>query len=155
MAITTKEKDLGFARIQKELKKLNLGPHIKVGWPVESAKSTASHTDSPLTVAQIAIIHEFGQPMKNIPERSMLRATHDAKVNEWNKATNKLVGQIYDGKITVEVALDRLGLLMLRDIKNRMRAGIPPKLKIRVGTALIDTAQMLNAMTFKRIMKRA
>ena len=152
MAIKTKDIDLGYVKILREMKKLDQNPRVKVGWPAEDAKSVAPHSDSSLTVAQIAIIHEFGSPMKNIPERSMLRVTHDAKAKEWSKATDKLAGQIFDGKLTVEQALDKLGILMLRDVKRRISSGIPPALKYREGTPLVDTAQILNATTYVRIM---
>ena len=82
----------------------------------------------------------------------MLRATHDAKAKEWSKLTQKLAGQIFDGKLSVEGALDKLGIVMLRDVKNRISSGIPPALKHRDGTPLVDTAQMLNATTYVRIM---
>ncbi len=153
MAITTKDFDLGYLKILKEMKKLDQNPRVKVGWPIEEPKATAPHTESSLTVAEIAIVHEFGSVIKGIPERSMLRATHDMKAKEWSIATNKLAGAIFDGKITVEVALDRLGLLMVRDVKRRISSGIAPALKHRDGTALVDTGQMLNAVTFVRMMK--
>lgn len=152
---TTKEKDLGFKKIIKELKKLEASPFVKVGWPVEAPKATAPHAKSEaFTVAMIAIVHEFGSPSAGIPERSMVRAAHDEKEKDWRKFTDAQVVLIYKGKLTVEKALDRIGLLMVSDIKNRILSGIPPKLVSREGVALVDTAQMLNALTFKRIMKK-
>lgn len=152
--VKTTDKDLGLKKIIKELKKLESKPFIKVGWPSESSKSTNEHKNAEgFTVVMIAIVHEFGAPSAGIPERSMIRAAHDEFTNEWNKATAILVAKIYMGRTTVENALDILGLLLVKDIKKRMVEGIPPQLAIREGTALIDTAQMLNALTFKRIMK--
>ena len=152
--VKTIEKDIGFAKILIELKKLDDNPFVKTGWPAEEPKVSAKHEGSPLTVAEIIIIHEFGAPDAGIPERSSVRSTYDANVKKWGQQTDKLVGQIYDGKLTVETALDRIGLVMINDTKKTIVAGIAPPLKTRVGTPLIDTAQTLNALTFKRFKKR-
>lgn len=149
--VKTLEKDLGSARFLIEIQKLDEKPAVKVGWPVEDSEATALHDESDnLTVAEIAIVHEFGEPSQNIPERSMLRATYDAKKKEWDAATDKLAKKI-GFKITIDQALDVLGLLMVKDNKAHIVDGILPPLKVREGTPLIDTAQMLNALTFVKI----
>jgi len=148
--VRNRDNDKGAKKLIKELRKLNEGPGVKVGWPASDSKAVAAHENSAKTVAEIAIVHEFGDPDRNIPERSMLRGAWDANQKAWNTATDKLAKKISSNKTTVDQALELLGLLMVRDVKARMVEGIAPPLKFRKGTPLIDTAQMLNALTFKK-----
>ena len=178
--IKTKEIDHGFKRILKELKKLEFKPLVKIGFPSESKKTNDNHGDDGFTtVLDIAIWHEFGTI--NMPERSFLRASFDKNRTKYLKLNKKLVTDIYSGRKTVEKSLDILGETILNDIK-RFLVGDevkPPTLRdTNTGDAvkslgaqleniarttgldsgaskktLIDTAQMMNSLTFKRVMK--
>jgi len=178
--IKTKEIDHGFKRILKELKKLEYKPLVKIGFPVESSKTDDEHGDDGfVTVLDLAIWREFGTI--NMPERSFLRASFDKNKPKYLKLNKKLLGDIYAGKKTVENSLDILGETILNDIKKFLINDEvkPPTLKkektssavtsfanqlenvaraqgLDAGESkktLIDTAQMLNSLTFKRVMK--
>jgi hypothetical protein len=155
-------------RIMAEHEKLRHKPYVKVGYPVESEETNApkrvnlegdkkGFAHAVLNLIDIVIWMEFGT--KTIPERSFIRATADAIHEEIREYIAELVGQIYDGTMTVEVALDRVALKVIAKTKDRIRHGIDPPLALstvaRKGstTPLIDTGQLLNGQTFVRIMK--
>lgn len=136
---------------QKQLVKSllrDLGADIKVG--------------EPLTVGEIAVLNEFGT--FTIPERSFLRSTHDANQKEWWEATKKLKLKILLLQVSVKQGLGFLGEIIKRDIQATIRKGGVPytpnapstiRQKTRNGKKgdkpLIDTAQMLNAVTYERV----
>lgn len=152
--IKTKEIDRGFKRILKELKKLEHKPFVKIGFPAESSKTNDEHGKL-VTVLDVAIWSEFGTI--NMPERSFMRASFDKNRTKYLKLNKKLLTDIYSGKKTVEKSLDILGETILNDIKTFLISGeVEPK-SLRAlfegGKTLVDTAQMLNSLTFKRVMK--
>ena len=75
-----------------------------------------------------ALIHEFGAPAANIPERSFIRSTFDAHREEYMALLRTLLQAVYVNKLTVERALGLLGARISSDIKKRVTtgAGIPP-----------------------------
>lgn len=156
---TIDNKTFRFLRIMEEVSKLKKRPYVKAGYPMESQKTSDKHGDA-LTVLEIALVHEFGSPEQNIPERSHVRAAADEGREELNKLTERLVKQIYDGSMTVEAALDILGLKMVSQIQAKIRKGPFQPLKQQTidrkgsNKPLIDTAQMLNSVTFQRIMPK-
>jgi len=178
----TIEKDLGLGSIIRELKKLEEKPFVKVGFPAEfkSGKTQKTftdineasgglagigesdstvQTDPNVTVLDAAIWNEFGT--ESIPERSFVRSAFDKNRAKYEKQTKKLLIKIYKSEMSVERALDILGLMLETDIKDMIRNGQFEPLSIntviRKGSdkPLIDTAQMLNSVRFKRIMRGA
>ena len=169
----TIDKDLGYLDILKQLKKLEDKPFVKVGFPAEfkSASTPKKFTsasvgesdsvvliDPNVTVLDAAIWNEFGTEI--IPERSFVRSAFDKNRAKYEKTTKKLLIQIYQSKVSVERALDILGLLIETDIKDMIRNGdFEPLSDVTIAKKgsdkpLIDTAQMINSVRFKRIMKR-
>lgn len=155
-------------RILQEYGKLASKPYVKVGYPSENSETSApkkmnlegdkkGFAHAALNLIDIVIWMEFGT--KTVPERSWIRATHDEIKEEMREFIADLVGQIHDGQMTVERALDLMALKTISKMKQKIRSGIPPELSLgtiqRKGSSvpLIDTGQLLNGMTFKRIMK--
>lgn len=164
-------------KVGKELDALKKKPFVKCGFPQKSFQTqhgkkvsvadilkhvvgTKKLSDRPLTVGEIAICHEFGTI--HIPERSFLRSTHDEQWNNWFTMTDKLRKQIMKGDMTVKKALGLLGMQITQDFRKKIRSNIRPPLaastlkgKTRGGKvgniALIDTAQMLNSLTYVRV----
>jgi hypothetical protein len=160
--IRTQEKDFGFRRIIKELKKLEEKPYVKIGYPATSSKTKDKHEegDGFITVLDIAIIHEFGSPdpTVNLPERSFIRSSFDKNRKKYINLNKKLIEKIYVGGITVEKALDIIGETILNDIKEFLRNNeVSPKSQraviVQGAKTLIDTSQLMNSMTYKRVMK--
>ena len=152
----TKVIDRGFNAIVKELRKLEFKPIVKIGFPQESSKTNADHKESKfLTVLDVAVFHEFGTV--NLPERSFIRASFDQNKKKYQKLNRKLMVKIYSNRMTVENALDILGETILNDIKAFLTNNeVDPASQRAInegGKTLVDTAQMMNSLTFKRIMK--
>ena len=164
----TIEKDLGFGSIIKELKKLEDRPFVKAGFPAEfksgdKFKSFSTNEGGEVEISKIvtvldaAIWNEFGT--ETIPERSFLRSAFDKHRSKYERKTKLLLIKIYKSQMTVERALDILGLMLETDIKDMIRNGqFEPLSLVTIlnkgsDKPLIDTAQMLNSVRFKRIMK--
>lgn len=114
---------------------------------------------------EIGIVHEFGAPDHGIPERSFLRRAFDHHRREYEDLIRRLVGGIYDGKVTIEQALGVLGAKAAADIKNTVTQGdpIPPpnapatlerKLQRSSGAAgpvrtLIDTGRLIGSISWQ------
>lgn len=152
----TKVKDRGYKRIIRELRKLENKPMVKVGYPEEKNEKDEKHAgkesgeDNFTTVLDIAVFHEFGTV--HLPERSFVRAAFDKNRKEYENLNVKLLNKIYDGTLTVEKALDILGETILNDIKTFLTNNEvqPPS---ATEKTLVDTAQMLNALTYIKVMK--
>lgn len=168
----TKDKDLGYLDILKQLRKLEDKPFVKVGFPAEfksgsTPKKFTSATadgsdpvvlvDPNVTVLDAAIWNEFGT--EQIPERSFVRSAFDKNRVKYEKTTKKLLIRIYQSKVSVERALDILGLMIENDIKSMIRNGnFKPLSDVTIAKKgsdkpLVDTGQMINSVRFKRIMK--
>ena len=88
------------------------GPHIKAGILADSG----AHRESDgLTVVNIAVFNEFGTD--TIPERPFMRTSAEIIKPEFNKLCVFLLGRLIDGSLSVDNALDRLGLLAQKTIK--------------------------------------
>lgn len=173
MAKTTKIRTIDnklprMLRILQEYGKLASKPYVKVGYPAENSETDApkrvkldgdskNFAHAALNLIDVVIWMEFGT--RTVPERSWIRSTHDEIKEEMREFIADLVGQIHDGNMTVERALDLMALKTINRMKEKIRKGIPPELSTETiarkgsSTPLIDTGQLLNGMTFKRIMK--
>lgn len=149
------ERDLGLGRILAEAAKLKKKPYVKVG--ITQDKGSKVRKDGKLTVAEIAQIHEFGAPSRNIPERSFIRSTVRAKQEKYDNQLESLSNQVFDanGKMTIDRALGIIGQSVSSDMKATIRAGISPALSASTIAAkgsdvpLIDTGQMINAISYE------
>ena len=163
--VTIQVFDKGFKHIMREIRKLEDRPFIKAG--VQGAKGLKKEADGKLTVVQVAVYNEFGAPKANIPERAFIRSTHDTKSKEWFELVKKLKDLIYKG-LSLDQALGILGLKMQTDIKDRIKhsrdwakanSQSTYLRKLKKGgkpgevVPLIDTGQMLNSITFVKVMK--
>ncbi len=132
-------------------KVLTVGVHAAEG--SEEHKAPEGSKGSPLTVSEIATIHEYG--LGHNPERSFIRDWFDAHRSE-NQENLRLVGiQVLRGQYTVDIALGRLGALFQGQIQNRISAGIPPPLSKKTidrkesSVPLINTGQLRSSILWK------
>jgi len=122
--------------------------------------------DQPITLPQLAAIHEFGTD--KIPERSFMRSTFDAKRPAY-EAMIKDAAQRVTGGEDAETAARRIGVIASNDCKRTIQAGIAPPLadatkaararKAEHGgglaslggatTPLIDSGQLIASITFR------
>jgi hypothetical protein len=104
------------------------------------------------SLLEVAIVHEFGGG--HVPQRSFIRATIDQKRAEIQAEQVKAARAVLLGKVTPEVALQRLGAFVVGLMQARIVAGIAPPLaastlrkKKGKATPLILTGQLRSGIT--------
>lgn len=145
------DKDKGFAELFVRVKALASKPYFTVG-----VFSDEKHEDSDISVAEIALIHEFGT--ETLPERSYLRSTFDEKRDMLNREAEKLLPSVIFGGMTTGDMLSKIGEKLLEAVKHKITVdGIKPsdspatlaakESKGRGDVTLVDSQQMLDALT--------
>lgn len=155
--VTVKE-DRNFVRMIEEHQKLLKKPFVKIG---VLGGTHEPGTDKGKAISNIALakIHEYGTD--TIPERSFIRSTvfeNEPMIVELIKMVKT---NIYKGTMTVEKALDIIGLQVQTLMRNKIRDGDPswPPLSeltiLKKGSSkpLIDTGQLLKSITYKKVIK--
>lgn len=128
--------------------------HVLVGILGDSPKN-ARHGEEggDATNAEIAAAHEFGTD--HIDRRPFLAPAMDKGAKDIADLQADLIGRVLDGTMTPDQALGILGELGVVLVKAEITRGPPPALKPATIKAkgssrpLIDTAQMLNSVTYK------
>lgn len=132
---------------QKDLDKFNkrMGkqPHVVVGVPAD-----ASAYPDGTSVLLVALVHEFGSQVRNIPERSFLRAGVRKKRKEYAKFLSKIAQQGLAGKDLLR-QLNRLGLVAQRDVRQELTDLKTPALTSRVGNPLVDTGHLRSSIQYE------
>ncbi len=124
--------DKVWRRLKKLLKRMTVkDPHARVG--VLSTKGGRETTEEGITMVDLAAIHEFGLPSRNIPERSFIRRTFRTKEKDVADVTAKLAKQLVAEKISLAKALNALGAWGAAEVKKTVTEDehIPPPLKKR------------------------
>lgn len=109
-SVKVTDRDHGFRRLQKMLKKATKSADVRVGW-----FQKAQHP-SGISTASIATIHEYGAPRANIPKRPMLRPTVDRNREEYKAAYREAWGKAIDGVERIERGLLRFGHRIRNDV---------------------------------------
>lgn len=166
------EVDRGWKKIRATLKALKDGDsYVKIG----VLGSSKNMREGPVSNVDLAVIHEFGAPRANIPERSFLRSTFDANRQQYIAELRQLMTKVYENKMTIARALGVMGLRMSTDVKKRITTGdgIPPpntpdvfmrKLMKnstrfnKTGAAprpLVDTGRLVNSISHEVVLSGA
>ncbi|MEQ4653190.1 hypothetical protein AB7092_08780 [Providencia rettgeri] len=113
-------------------------------------------------IAYVAAIQELGYPEGGIPPRPFLRPTMKNKKTEYGQLIFRVAKAAANGNITVNDGLTQVGAKAASDMKLAIKAVTTPVLddatvKARArrhskgkstNKPLVDTGQMLNAVTF-------
>lgn len=140
--------------LQTTLQSLS-GSYVKVGWPGED---TRMHSGG-ITMAGLAMVHEFGSPARNIPSRPVLKQTAQTSMPKQKKLCASLLQQITSSRITPRQAFGRLGEWYVGAIKTTFTTGnfkpLAPStiLRKRSSRPLIDTGQLRGSVTSRVVMK--
>jgi len=165
-------KDLGMNQFLKQVKEMSKNSQVAVGIRGEEAKQKKTSTtedgkavtmfEAP-TLVDVATWNEYGTERNggHIPERSFIRSTMTTKYAEHKAMMIKLATMVLDPKVKmpVEQALGIAGEKVLSDIRATIRAGVDPEntqeTKDAKGSSLplVDTAQMINGLTYAVQMK--
>lgn len=144
------DRDMGYAQLLKSFEGLNENVDVLVGVPETSAEYEGGANQ-----VLIATVNEFGTDDGRIPERSYLRSTVDENKSKYAALITKLLGHVVDGKLTAEVAFDRLGLTVEADVKRKIVTLIdPPNADATVqlkksSNPLIDTGQLRQSIIYE------
>ncbi len=150
MATTIIDRDKGYSRLLKLASQKM--PTVKVG-----VIHDEQHKDSPgRSVGEIAEIHELGL---GVHARPWLRPVVDGRRAFVLARLKRVAEAVALGRLTAKNGMGLLGLDLVRVIKDRIIAGIPPELaestrarkRNKAGqykdTPLINTAQFLGSIT--------
>lgn len=143
-----KDIDRGWKRIKKQA--LSHNNAVKIG---VRGSGTGSKN-----ISAIATYHEKGGKNNRPPKRSFIASTIDGNVWIYQRALDKAADKILSGSMSKNRALRQIGLLLVRNIKKRIRSGISPELaestkkrKAKHGgaknTPLIWTGRLINSIT--------
>lgn len=146
-------KDHGYQALLTRLKgkerKLTVGVH-----EAEGALPHESESTEHATVADVAKWMEFGTV--DIDPRSFLAGWVDESEAKIKEDLRKAAAAVVSGKLpSMEIALERLGLKFVGDIRARIRAGIEPALADSTierkgsSTPLINTGQLQSSILHK------
>ncbi len=145
--------DRAFRKLERELDKAQ-SQSVRVG--VLSTKGgTEKHPDAPITMIELAAIHEFGAPQAGIPERSFIRSAFESN-DEFKAFATKLVTAIVDGRMTVDRAYQLLGEWGIGQVRDNItKRDIPPPLKPETvqkkgsRKPLVDTGRLLQSIQWE------
>lgn len=114
------------------------------------------HSDSGITVVEIATIHEFGAPRANIPERSFIRAGWDKYKGQIESVASRMMNDVFDGKISVDAYFETVGVFTVGRIQEYLRSsqGMKPLKQATIqakgsSKPLIDTGQLIGSITHR------
>lgn len=143
------------------IKRMNAASrNVLVGVPA-GAKQTKTRKkkeivdlSQPLSMAEIAAVHEFGYPERGIPERAVLRGGLKRGTQKFNDLNRDSLRKVVLGELTVEQALQRLGVKAVGEVKREFTVGDFEPLKQatidRKGSSrpLIDIGQYRQSITY-------
>lgn len=155
-SVTFESKDLGKARIKKDLRGLNSYAAL-VGIPSTAPRPVDKKTKKPLAInmASLALIHERGSAANNIPARPFMKQTRQRAEGRFARLLRRLYKQVVDGKVRPFDGLSKLGMAYEGEMKNTFTTGSftpnkPATIK-RKGSSrpLIDTGHLRQSITSK------
>jgi len=153
---TTKvtDTDRGAGELVKRLRALAQSTRrVKVGILSDAPKKARKGSAGKLSLLEVAIVHEFGAPAANIPQRSFIRATIDERAADIARLQRVVAQRVAMGKITEEQGLAQIGAKVAGWIKARIADGIAPPLaestvrRKKSTKPLVDTGQLRSAIT--------
>jgi hypothetical protein len=163
MSISQRIVDHGYTKRVNEIAEMN---HLftKVGFPENGEVGEASRKGSEhesisamSELIQVAAVHEFGAPKRNIPERSFVRSTFDEVFTALQEFKRMQASLVIQGKQTATQGIAKVGEWLTNKTKLKINSNIPPanslytEARKKSTRTLIDTAQMLNSVQHEEI----
>lgn len=149
-----------------------MGSYVQVG--VFGAKGNDKQGN--ITLAQLAVIHEFGSPKNNIPSRPFMRLTFEKHRTKYAQFLKGKLDEIAAGTIDIKRVLDLLGLMVASDMKATIAHGslLKPLAKSTIAARtlptksgkksrkinrkvrpLFDTGQLIKAISYKTFIRHS
>lgn len=142
------------AKVLRERYARVAGKYVAVGVFQGSHKRPDGAADG-LSLAELAAIHEFGAPSRNIPERSFIRSGVERKMPELKALVRKLTPLVGARKVPEDRALGLIGTMAVGAVQARFGADdlapLQPATIARKGSSrpLIDTGQLRASITWQ------
>lgn len=147
MSGAVRDRDKGAKALMKRLGVGKPDKPVSVVVGILEAEGNAQHADDGTTVADVAGFHEFGL---GVPERSFLRSWADENVDANKERLRKIAAAVEKGQLpSLEVGLERFGLVAVGEIQRRMPDGYAPDKVDGTPATLIDTGQLRSSITHK------
>lgn len=150
MSSSVETRDLGLDRILRELRNLD-GIKADSGIFAENTRRTDGAKPGN---AGLMAIHEFGAPRKNIPQRSVLRATVKRKNRQLEQQLNRNIGKVIDNQLSPMTAMKRVAFFLTTEFQRTIARsiGLAPNKASTVarkgsGKPLVATKQMKGAFS--------
>ena len=144
--MSVRVRDRGWNAIIKASKKLN-GRKVAVG----VVGADADRDRGGVTNADLAVIHEYGTD--RIPARSFLGGTMAATRKDLDRFIASRKRKVEDGELSVDQALEQIGMRHAADIQEFIADGIDPPNAPRTielkgsSKPLIDSGQLRQSIT--------
>lgn len=135
---------IALRRLEKIAKSFKGPDLVKVGLP----RGSNAYPDG-TSVIMVGAVHEFGSPVKGIPQRSFLRSTVEGERRVYKNMFKKLSVQIIKGQITKKQALGIIGLKVQTDVRQKITDIKEPPLQYREGNPLVDTGHLRQSIVFE------
>lgn len=135
------DKDLGFKKIQKLLKK-EVDKTIQIGIFKEAGKNDGEY------ISEYAFKNEFGE---GVPERSFLRSTMNENESKYQDFAIKTFEKTLDANLTANIIAE----MCVDDVKKKIASNLPPPnspetiKRKKSSKTLIDTGMMRNSVTYR------
>lgn len=151
------DKDMGWERLMARLHTNEKEVEAFVGFLRSSGThkpKEGSHA-TPITVAAVARIQEYGSPSRGIPERSYFRSTMAEKERALIQLKKKEVKKWIEGKQTQKQALGVVAQKLVDWVKSKIDSNIPPpnapSTQAQKGSdqTLIDQGQLRNSVDWE------
>ncbi len=125
MSAHIRDRDIGWRKFFENVHTIKES-YVKVG-VLGDDRGAEREPGSDLTVAEIAVVQEYGTKDGHIPSRPFMRSTFDAERNNLLKLAQQLIAHVSEGKQSVARGLEILGAYLANAAKKRITAGaIPP-----------------------------
>ena len=141
--VTTKETQLG-----KALKKLHSEGNVsfKVG-VFGSDNKMVDKKGKKKNMVMIGAVHEFGT--NKIPARRWLSLAFTRNEKFYNELVKTNLKKIAEGKMSIEKSNDIIAITLASRTKAELGKDMPPPLKYRNGTPLVDTGDLRRSIGTK------
>lgn len=128
MAVKVKDKDKGLFAVLANVREM-AGLEARVG--IQGKDAAKVHKGTPLTMAQVGAVHEYGSPAAGVPQRSFLRATIDASPDLWTEELSKQLKRVLK-----EGANPKQAFLVVAE---KIRAAVIARIDDHIPPALADS----------------
>jgi len=145
MGVTVIDKDLGFKRIVREVKRTSKS-YTEVGFQGDKKEASGK-----ARIVDVAVFNEFGT--ENIPSRSFMRTAFDRVQSQLDRLITNLYRRLLLGEIGTAKSLKIIGEYMKSEVQKQIDMTLEPSnspstIKQKGSShPLIDTGQMKQSIT--------